>query len=119
MRGHIRSVCRNVNKQNVRGGRVNRIGSEMLQEQDNDHVNDAIQHMIRLNVGAVEEEPGADNEFGLYKIKMDNPEASIMVPVIVNGTDMSFELDTGASKTVISEKTWYKQLKACELQKVV
>ena len=37
----------------------------------------------------------------------------------VNGTDMSFELDTGASKTVISEQTWYKQLQACDLQKVV
>ena len=28
MRGHIRSVCRNINKQKVRGGRVNRVGSE-------------------------------------------------------------------------------------------
>ena len=43
MRGHIGGVCRNVNKQNVWEGRVNRIGSEMLQEQGTDHVNDAIQ----------------------------------------------------------------------------
>ena len=42
-----------------------------------------------------------------------------MVPTAVNGTDMSFERNTGASKTVISEQTWHKQMKACELQKVV
>ena len=35
----------------------------------------------------------------------------------VNGTDMSFELDTDASKTVTSEQTWHKQLKACDLHK--
>ena len=59
----------------------------------------------KLNVGAVEEEPEIENEFGRYKIKMDNPEASIMVPMTVNGIDMSFNLVTGASKTVISEQT--------------
>ena len=117
MRGHIRSVCGNINKQNVRGGRGNRIGYEILQEQDTDRVNDAIQYMSKLNVGAVKEEPEAENEFGLYKIKMNNPEASIMVPMTVNGSDMSFELDTCASKTVISEQTWHKQLKTCDLQK--
>ena len=99
MGGHIRSVCRNINKQKVRGGRVNRNGSEMLQKQDTDHVNDAIQYMSKLNVGAVKEEPEAENEFGLYKIIMHNPQASIIVPMSVNGTDMSFVLDTGASKT--------------------
>ena len=109
-RRHIRSVYRNINKQKVRGGRVNRIGSEMLEKQDIDHVNDAIQYMSKLYVGALKEEPEAEDEFGLYKIKMDNPEASIMVPMTVNGNDMSFELDTGASKTVISEQTWPKQL---------
>ena len=39
-----------------------------------------------------------------------------MVPMTVNGTDMRFELNTGASKAVISEQTWQKQLKACDLQ---
>ena len=85
----------------------------MLQKQDTDHVSDAIQYMIKLHVGAVEEELEAGNEFGLYKSKMDNPEASIMVPMAVNGTDMSFELDIGASKTVISERTWHKHRQAC------
>ena len=104
-------------QQKVRGGRVNRIESEMLLKQDTDHVNDPVQYMSKLHVGAVKEEPEEENKFGLYKIKMNNPEASIMVPMTVNGTNMSFELDTGASKTVISEQTWHKQLKACDLQK--
>ena len=68
-------------------------------------------------MGAINEISEAENEFELYKINTDNPEASIMVPMIMNGTGLSFELDTGASKTVISEQTWNKQLKACELQK--
>ena len=51
-RGHIRSVCRNINKQKVWGGRVNIIGSEMLQKQDTDHVNDPNQYMSKLHVGA-------------------------------------------------------------------
>ena len=29
---------------------------------------------------------------------------------------MSFELHTGASKTVINEKAWHQQLKACDLK---
>ena len=62
----------------------------MLQKQDTDHVNDAVQYMSKLHVGAVKEEPETENEFGLYKIKMDNPEASIMGPITMNGTDMSF-----------------------------
>ena len=80
MRGHIRGVCRNINKQKVRGGggRVNRIGSEMFEKQDTNHVNDAMQYISKLYVGAITEEPEAENEFGLYKIKIDNPEASIM-----------------------------------------
>ena len=47
-----------------------------------------------------------NDDFNLFHIHNEKPEPSIMVPVKVNGQNVSMELDTGASVSVMSEEAW-------------
>ena len=47
-----------------------------------------------------------DEVQGLFNIGTGSPEPSIVVPVSINGTDISMELDTGATVSVMSEQMW-------------
>ena len=47
-----------------------------------------------------------DEVQGLFNIGTGSPEPSIVVPVNINGTNISMELDTGATVSVMSERMW-------------
>ena len=57
--------------------------------------------------------------WGMFAIKaiQDEPDAGIHIEVKVNGIPIHMELDTGASVTIISERTWQAKMAAVPLQK--
>ena len=58
-----------------------------------------------------------DMPFGMYKTQSANIDSGILVPVMLNGdTKVNFELDTGASVSVVSEETWKHDLNSIQLQ---
>ena len=50
-----------------------------------------------------------NDDFKLFHIHNVKPEPSIMVPVKVNGKNVSMELDTGASVSIMSEEAWRRR----------
>ncbi len=53
----------------------------------------------------------------MYKLQVENGDSRILVPLLLNGkSKVNFELDTGASVSVISEETWKNDLNEIKLQ---
>ncbi len=64
-----------------------------------------------------EEEDQEVGPFGMYKLQVENVDSRILVPLLLNGkSKINFELDTGASVSVISEETWKNDLNEIKLQ---
>ena len=58
-----------------------------------------------------------DMSFGMYTMQSGNVDSRILVPMILNGkAKVNFELDTGASVSVVSKETWTNDLNYIELQ---
>ena len=68
--------------------------------------------------GTLQSHTGSD-AWGMFAIKaiQEEPDAGIHVEVKVNGIPIHMELDTGASVTIISERTWQAKMAAVPLQK--
>ena len=64
----------------------------------------------------VENEKESTDFGGLFHVHESNPEPSIVIPVQINGTKVSMELDTGASVSVMSESTWKEKFSQYKLQ---
>ena len=56
----------------------------------------------------IENDGTEQDEFKLFKVDQVAPEPSILIPLFINGSKMSMELDTGASVSVMSNEAWRK-----------
>ena len=53
---------------------------------------------------------------GLFKIGTGSPEPTIVIPVTINGTNISMELDTTVTVAMILEETWNEKFPAAPLE---
>ena len=65
----------------------------------------------------IENDGTEQDEFKLFKVGQVAPEPSILIPLSINGSKMSMELDTGASVSVMSNEAWRKLKTSTKLQK--
>ena len=61
-------------------------------------------------------EESEDQTFGLFTVR-DKGDLSILIDLSINGTPNTMTLDTGASISIISEKTYQTQLPRLQLHK--
>jgi len=61
-------------------------------------------------------EESEDQPFGLFTVR-DKGDPSILVDLIINGTPITMTFDTGASISIIPEKTYQTQLPQLQLHK--
>ena len=64
----------------------------------------------------IENDGTEQDEFKLFKVGPVAPEPSILIPLSINGSKMSMELDTGASVSVMSNEAWRKLKTSTKLQ---
>ena len=88
-KGHIAKVCRSKQQKQPRpkGGASAR------------------SHMAHVLVSGEETDNETDGSYTMYKISGQNSE-SLMVAVYINRAELRMEVDTGASASVVSEKTY-------------
>ena len=106
--GHIARACRE-----------DRSSQQTDQERREAPINNRQQ-----NARYVREDNVSDNDqqeddmpFRMYKMQSANIDSRILVLVMLNGeTKVNFELDTGASVSVVSEETWKHDLNSIQLQ---
>lgn len=73
-------------------------------------------HEERNEVRYVDESKDSIVLGDLIHVYESNPEPSIVIPVQINGTRVSMELDTGASVSVMSDSTWKEKFSNYKIQ---
>lgn len=80
----------------------------LKKEATNDKSSDKKEKPLRY----IEEDDLAE---GLFRICTGSLEPSIMIPFAINGHEISMELDTGATVSVISEETWNEKFPSSQM----
>ena len=57
-----------------------------------------------------------NDDFKLFHIRQEKLELSTLVPVKVNGENISMELDTGASVSIMTEEAWRRRFPKVPLE---
>ena len=72
-------------------------------------------HLVEQESDSQESDPEELRLFTIRTVQSNHIE-EIMVRLLINSVPVSMELDTGASVSLVSEKTWRKQLQEVPLQ---
>ena len=94
----------------------NRTSQESMSEKDTEAINRAPRKSIS-QMHIVEESEETIKEYSLYNTSTGQKPKPMMIPVKIEDITLSMELDTGASVSIISEKTYKKWLSSKALQK--
>ena len=113
--GHIARVCRNDGRKQERGKENEQKRNEGPTSRGPTKRRQYVRYVLEND--ETEEEDQEGGPFGMYKLQVENVDSRILVPLLLNGkSKVNFELDTGASVSVISEETWKNDLNEIKLQ---
>ena len=75
-------------------------------------------NLVDHDSGSQTAKQGDTEEFRLFTIPtvQSNHNEEIIVNLLINGTPVYMELDTGASVSLVSEQTWQRQVQQIPLQ---
>ena len=112
--GHIARVCRKQVKRNDEENRTDKNAGRSKEASKTSKM----KHVAGERDPDDDDKIMDDEQLGLHRLQIEDVDSRILVPLLLNGSsNFNFELDTGASVSVISEKTWRDDLEGIRLKK--